>query len=42
LVAQKSGTPEIKQQAEFVVRYTNDWIFRLQRWINEKGQVPTA
>ena len=42
LAAEKSGTPEIKQQAQFVVRYTCDWIFRLQRWINEKGQVPQA
>ena len=42
LAIEKSGTPEIRQQAAFVVRYTCDWIFRLQRWINEKGQVPTV
>jgi hypothetical protein len=42
LVAERSGTPEIRQQAEFVIRYTCDWIFRLQRWVNEKGQVASA
>ena len=42
LVLDKSGTPELRNQAEFVIKYTCDWIFRLQRWINEKGQVPTG
>lgn len=39
LVLEKSGIPEMRQQAEFVTRYTCDWIFRLQRWVNEKGQM---
>ena len=42
MAIEKASVPEVRQQAEFVVRYTCDWIFRLQRWINEKGQVPTA
>lgn len=39
MAADTSALPEMQQQAEFVTRYTDNWIFRLQRWVNEKGQV---
>lgn len=39
MAAESSALPEMRQQAEFVTRYTDNWIFRLQRWVNEKGQV---
>ncbi len=37
LAAQKATVPQIRDQAKFAAGYTSDWIFRLERWVCEKG-----
>jgi hypothetical protein len=43
IAAQKSALPEMKQQAEFMSGVNGDYIFRLNRWLTDRGQaVPGA
>lgn len=42
LAMEKSTIPDMRAQAGLAVRYHDDEIFRLQRWVNEKGNLPGA